>query len=101
VTQNAPDFLTQAAQQFQQSMTENWSKAVQSLQSMDLGALGSAIPASGAKKPEIHFAPEKLQELQQQYLSDAMGLFSQGLSAPTGDKRFSGEAWGSNPVAAY
>jgi polyhydroxyalkanoate synthase len=101
VTQNAPDFLTQAAQQFQQSMTENWSKAVQSLQSMDLGALGSALPASGAKKPEIHFAPEKLQELQQQYLSDAMGLFSQGLTPPTGDKRFSGEAWGSNPVAAY
>ncbi len=101
VTQNAPDFLTQAAQQFQQSMTENWSKAVQSLQSMDLGALGSALPAAGAKKPEIHFAPEKLQELQQKYLQDAMGLFSQGLSAPTGDKRFSGEAWGTNPVAAY
>jgi polyhydroxyalkanoate synthase len=103
VTQNVPDFLTQAAQQFQQSMTENWSKAVQSLQSMDLGAIGSGMPGAGAKKPDIRFAPEKLQELQQQYLNDAMGLFGQGMSAPApvADKRFSGEAWGSNPVAAY
>jgi polyhydroxyalkanoate synthase len=102
VTQNAPEFWTQASQQFQQSMTENWSKAVQSFQGMDLGAIGGAMPGTGAKQPDIRFAPDKLQALQQQYLQDAVGMFSHGFSAPsTADKRFSGDAWGSNPVAAY
>jgi len=102
VTQNAPEFWTQASQQFQQSMTENWSKAVQSFQGMDLGAIGGSLPGAGAKQPDIRFAPDKLQALQQQYLQDAVGLFSHGFSAPsTADKRFSGDAWGSNPVAAY
>jgi len=102
VTQNAPEFWAQASQQFQQSMTENWSKAVQSFQSMDLGAIGGSLPGTGAKQPDIRFAPDKLQALQQQYLQDAVGMFSHGFSAPsTADKRFSGEAWGRNPVAAY
>ena len=102
MTQNAPEFWAQASQQFQQSMTENWSKAVQSFQSMDLGAIGGSLPGAGAKQPDIRFAPDKLQALQQQYLQDAVGMFSHGFSAPsTADKRFSGEAWGSNPVAAY
>jgi len=83
-------------------MTENWSKAVQSFQGMDLGAIGGSLPGVGAKQPDIRFAPDKLQALQQQYLQDAVGMFSHGFSAPsTADKRFSGEAWGSNPVAAY
>ena len=100
MTQKAPEFWTQAAQQFQQSMSESWTKAMQSFQSMDLGA---AVPGAAGKAPEIHFAPEKLQALQQQYLQDAMGMFSQGFATPpaTADKRFSGEAWGSNPIAAY
>jgi polyhydroxyalkanoate synthase len=105
VTQNAPEFWTQAAEQFQQSMTDNWSKAVQSLQSMDLGALGAGMPTgtSATKAPDIRFAPDKLQALQQQYLQDVMALFSQGMTAPStgGDKRFAGEAWGSNPVASF
>ncbi len=103
MTQNAPDFWTQAAQQFQQSVSENWTKAMQSLQEMDLGALGAGMPGAGAKPPELRIAPEKLQALQKQYLEDAMSLFSQGTSAPTtsGDKRFAGDAWASNPVAAY
>ena len=83
-------------------MTENWSKAVQSFQGMDLGAVGGAMPGTGAKQPDIRFAPDKLRALQQQYLQDAVGMFSHGFSAPsTADKRFSGDAWGSNPVAAY
>ena len=104
MTQKAPDFWTQAAQQFQQSMADNWSKAVQSLQSMDLGALGAGLPTgTTAPPPDIRFAPEKLQALQQQYLQDVMGLFSHGMPEPgsSGDKRFAGEAWHSNPVAAY
>ena len=103
MTQNVPEIWTQAAQQFQQSMTENWAKVVQSLQNMDIGALGAGMPGAGAKQPEIRFSPAKLQALQQQYLQDAMGLFSQSMTAvvPKGDKRFADEAWGCNPVAAY
>ena len=103
MTQNVPEIWTQAAQQFQQSMTENWAKVVQSLQNMDIGALGAGMPGAGAKQPEIRFSPTKLQALQQQYLQDAMGLFSQSMTAvvPKGDKRFADEAWGCNPVAAY
>ena len=104
MTQKAPEFWTQAAQQFQQSMTDNWSKAVQSLQSMDLGAMAAGIPTGNtAAPPEIRFAPDKMQALQQQYMQDVMGLFSQGMTAPStgSDKRFAGDAWGSNPVAAF
>jgi polyhydroxyalkanoate synthase len=66
---------------------------------MDLGALGAGMPGAGAKPPELRIAPEKLQALQKQYLEDAMGLFSQGTSAPTtsGDKRFAGDAWAQQP----
>jgi len=103
VTQNSPEFWTQAAQQFQQSMTESWSKAVQSFQGIDLGAMGVALPLGAGKAPEMGFAPDKLQTLQQQYLQDAFGLFSQGFVDPKThtDKRFAGEAWDSNPLAAY
>ncbi len=104
MTENSPEFWTQAAQQFQQAMAEGWSKALQSFQGMDLGAAGAGLPALGKDMPHIQFAPEKLQELQQQYLKDAMGLFAQGFAAPAApaqDKRFADASWGSNPVAAY
>jgi polyhydroxyalkanoate synthase len=102
VTQNTPEFWAQAAEQFQQSMAASWTKAVQSFQGIDLGALGQGLPGTGPQAPDIRFSPDKLQALQQQYLQDAMGLFSQGFTAaPQGDKRFAGEAWGSNPLAAY
>ena len=52
--------------------------------------------------PEVRFAPDKLQALQQEYLKDSVTLFSQGSgSHPTTDKRFSDAAWGSNPVASH
>jgi polyhydroxyalkanoate synthase subunit PhaC len=106
VTQPNTDFLAQATQQFQQAFSQSWSKALESFQGMDLGSAGAGFPAMTDKPPEIHFAPEKLQALQQQYLQEAMGLFSQGLNhstqAPVStDRRFAAPAWGDNPVAAY
>jgi polyhydroxyalkanoate synthase len=96
VTQNAPDFWTQAAQQFQVSMTDGWSKALQSIQGMGAGSGGAS------KGPEITFSQDKVQALQKQYLEEALELFGQGFKPPTStDKRFSNAAWGSNPVAAY
>ena len=103
MTQNSPEFWTQTAEQFKQSMVESWSKAMESFQGMDLGAAGAGLPGMGEKPPAINFAPEKLQELQQQYLKNAFELFSKGMQAPdtSGDRRFSNAAWHDNPVAAY
>jgi polyhydroxyalkanoate synthase len=103
VTQSNPDFWTEAAQQFQQSMTTGWAKALESFKTMDLGAAGGGMPALGQSAPEIQFSPEKVKALQQKYMEEAMGLFSQGMSLPEtkGDKRFADSAWASNPIAAY
>jgi polyhydroxyalkanoate synthase len=96
VTQNDPDFWTQAAQQFQASMSEGWSKALQSFQGMGFGN------GDAAKAPDITFSQDKLQALQKQYLEEAMGMFGQGFKAPvSSDKRFADASWSSNPVAAY
>ena len=105
MTTNTPDFWTQAAQQFQQTMTESWSKALQSMPNG--GQLGSGMPDLSALRgmgqmPDIKFSQDKLQAVQQNYLQDAAKLFSQGFgSHPTTDKRFTDTAWNSNPVAGY
>ena len=76
---------------------------MQSFQTMDLGAAGTGFNASDEKPPEIHFSPEKLKELQQQYQQEALGLMSHGFADPeaSADKRFSNTAWGDNPLAAF
>jgi polyhydroxyalkanoate synthase len=106
VTQNSSDFWKQAAKEFQQAMTEGWSKALESFKTMDVGSAGAGLPSMPglpAKTPEVHFSPEKLQELQQQYSKDAMGLFAEGFKAPKviGDRRFADASWNENPMAAY
>jgi polyhydroxyalkanoate synthase len=96
VTQNDPDFWTQAAQQFQASMSDGWAKTLQSFQGFGAGS------GDATKAPDITFSPDKLQALQRQYLEEAMGLFGQGFKVPaSNDKRFSDASWASNPVAAY
>ena len=103
MTPNTPDFWTQAVQQFQQSMTDGWSKALQSFQTMDLGSAGVGLPNLPGKTPEIRFDADKLKEVQAQYVKEAMAMFGGGLKAPdvSGDRRFADAAWGSNPMAAY
>jgi polyhydroxyalkanoate synthase len=58
---------------------------------------------AGAQLPKLAFAPDKLLQLQQQYLKDATELWNQSLHAnpPVTDRRFAGDAWGHNPVAAF
>jgi polyhydroxyalkanoate synthase subunit PhaC len=98
---NTPDFWTQSAQQFQQIFGDGMAKAMQAFQGMNLGAgMPSAAPAASA--PQISFAPEKLQTLQQQYMTDAGALWTQALQgspAVLSDKRFSAQAWTENPMA--
>jgi polyhydroxyalkanoate synthase subunit PhaC len=111
-----PEFWGQSAEQIQKSFSESWATALQSFQQLDMGSMnqGFAKPGAGADQPQISFSPDKLQELQQQYLQDATALWTpptpgtpnQGLSATAiaalkGDKRFATDAWASNPVAAF
>jgi polyhydroxyalkanoate synthase subunit PhaC len=90
-----PDWA-QAAQQFQQGFGDQWAKALQSFGGLDAGAGVSALP-------QLSFSPEKLQALQQAYVTEAAELWNKGLTAtPAGaDKRFASDAWNSNPVAAF
>ncbi|WP_287880480.1 class I poly(R)-hydroxyalkanoic acid synthase [Acidovorax sp.] len=93
---NSEALWAQSAQQFQQIFGDSWTKAVQSFQSADLaGRTPGAAP--------LKFSPNKLQALQQQYLQDAQELWAQGLQTTPElkDRRFAGEGWASNPVAAF
>jgi polyhydroxyalkanoate synthase len=103
MAQESPEFWAQSAHQFQQTLSESWTQALQSLQNIDLGTAGPGLAAPTGKPPAIKFSPEKLQELQQQYLKDAAGLWTEGVhgTQQAKDKRFSAEAWASNPVASF
>jgi len=84
---------------FQQALSQGWTKALEAFQS--LGAPGSTLPAR-LESPRFSLDPERLQELQQQYVSDAAALWQQGIAARTSsDKRFAGEAWSHNPLSSF
>jgi polyhydroxyalkanoate synthase len=52
--------------------------------------------------PRLSVPPEKLQAIQQGYVAEATELWRKGLEArPEGDRRFAGEAWGSNPLSSF
>jgi polyhydroxyalkanoate synthase subunit PhaC len=98
MTEQIPEIWAQSVAQLQQSFGDSWAKAVQSFQAISPEGSGAA---QGATAPQIKFAPEKLAALRQQYLDDALGLWTPGKAAApiNGDKRFSAEAWGQNPIA--
>jgi polyhydroxyalkanoate synthase len=103
MTQATPDFWAQAGQQFQESITTGWAKALESFKTMDLSAPAMGMPSLDAKTPDIQFSPEKVKALQEKYLQDAASLFSHGMALPEtkGDKRFADASWSTNPMAAY
>ena len=85
-----------------QGFAETWLKAFQQFQNMDLGnAAGQAVPPIAV--PQIKFTPEKLMELQQNYVRDATELWNQSLQANPSlkDRRFKGDAWAQNPLASF
>ena len=100
MTQDTPEIWAQATRQFQQTFGDSWMKLFQSFQGLDLGPGG----AGTLPLPEhpVSIAPDKLQQLQQQYLHDLGQLMQHGAGAvvPSGDKRFAAKAWGDNPLAA-
>ncbi|MDL9997205.1 class I poly(R)-hydroxyalkanoic acid synthase [Variovorax sp. J22P240] len=84
---------------FQQALTQGWSKALESFQSLGMGGNGHDM---SWEMPKFSLATEKLQELQQQYINEATELWRQDVAHRTiGDKRFSAEAWSSNPVSSF
>ena len=88
----------QNTQQFQQAFGDSLAQVLSSFQ--QIGSAGAVGPVASLK-----IAPEKLQQLQQQYIEEARTLWNQGLQAPTEavakDRRFKDESWKSNPMAAF
>jgi polyhydroxyalkanoate synthase len=76
------------------SLGDSWLKALASFQTMGAGDTPS---------PKLSFSPEKLEALQQQYISEATELWNQSLSGAPAvkDRRFAGQAWHANPMAAF
>ena len=103
MSQHTTEFLRQSAEQMQHTLAANWTTALQSLQGLVPSQFKDGFAAAPAQLPQLAFSQAKLQELQQQYLREAADLWAQSLSgkAPATDKRFAGQAWGANPVAAY
>ena len=101
--EDAQELWLKSAQNFQQTITEGWSKAFESFKNMDLGAASSNLMNPVSKAPNISFSPEKLQELQQQYVAEAAELWTQSLqgTVKSDDKRFADKAWAANPLAAF
>ena len=79
---------------FQQGLGEGWQKA--------LASFGEQAGGGAWQLPAFSFQPDKLQKLQREYAEQALALWRQGLKVqPSGDKRFTAEAWARNPVAAF
>jgi polyhydroxyalkanoate synthase subunit PhaC len=95
---NSEPNWAQGLMQYQQLLGESWGKTLQTLQGANY-----ATPVGAVQSGQFSFAPEKLQELQQLYVQEAVALWNQCLQANpiVADKRFSSQAWGSNPVAAF
>jgi polyhydroxyalkanoate synthase len=101
----------------QKAFSDGWTQALQAFQQ----AAGQA-PAAFAGKPlwqlppmpelpgmpqmpempRLSVPPEKMRAIQQDYVAEATELWRKGLEArPDGDRRFAGEAWGSNPLSSF
>lgn len=85
---------------FQQALAQGWEKALESFKALGGNAGAPASPPWDL--PKFSFAGEKLKELQDRYLEEAAVLWQRGFAdQASSDKRFAGEAWGHNPMAAF
>ncbi|CAB5707643.1 Poly-beta-hydroxybutyrate polymerase [Delftia tsuruhatensis] len=97
-------------QPIQQFWTEQWSRTLQTLQQMGQPGMQGMPQAWKAAVPEpaaltetpLTLDPEKLLQLQQQYLEGAKALYEQGGAQAllSKDKRFNAESWADNPLTA-
>lgn len=96
---NISSIWPEGSEQFQKLLGDSWGKAMAAFQHLDMGGM----PTAGATTAPLNFSQTKLQALQQQYLKEATELWNGGLQAAPklADRRFAGEAWSSNPMAAF
>ncbi|MDM0043979.1 class I poly(R)-hydroxyalkanoic acid synthase [Variovorax dokdonensis] len=81
------------------NLQQGWTQALASMQALSSGKGGDH---PGMAMPALSFDPEKLQAIQQQYVSEAARLWQQGFApASLPDRRFADEAWSKNPMAAF
>jgi polyhydroxyalkanoate synthase len=94
-----PQYWSQMGEAFQHNLGKSFAQAMQHFQTIDLGGMPKDLGAA----PALKFDAGKLQSLQSQYFKDASELWNQSLhnSLQVRDRRFSGDAWNSNPVAAF
>jgi polyhydroxyalkanoate synthase len=97
---STPEFWAQMLEGAQQNLAKNWGQAMAHFQTMDLG--GVKLGSSQTHSP-LQFSQQKLEALQAQYVKEASDLWNQGLpnTVPVKDRRFSGDAWAANPMAAF
>ena len=97
---SGPDW-TQTAQQLQHMLGENWSKAWQAF--TPLNGAGMAGQGASAQSGAVGIDPEKLLQLQQNYLKEVSALWSAGVQTQPGqqDRRFAATAWDHNPLASF
>ena len=113
---NSQSDWANAAQQMQQTLADSWQRALQSFQTINPTDMMKAFPASLGQMPSfptlpqtpqmpggLTFNADKLQALQKQYAEEATALWNQGMQGKleVKDKRFSGDAWQSNPLAGF
>ena len=118
--QNLISQWTQAAQAFPgtaaapaAATADPWAAFKAFMPAASPGALGGMADPSGglagmgnlftqAAGHPVSFEPARMAEIQSTYLKEMGELWNQGMSVkPQGDRRFTGEAWASNPVAAF
>ncbi|PWW46334.1 polyhydroxyalkanoate synthase [Melaminivora alkalimesophila] len=84
----------ESARQWQELVGQSWGQMLAAFQPPQGAALPLAAP--------VGFDPDKLAQLQQEYLQQLQTLFAQGpAEVLPGDRRFAGEEWSQNPLAAF
>ncbi len=100
----------QAARQMQETLGEGLKKAMGAMAGAGLGTAPGfdppGMPALNSASAQLRFDPAKLLETQQTYLKEVSALWNSGLqpgasSELPADRRFSSDAWNSNPVSQY
>ncbi|WP_024537742.1 PHA/PHB synthase family protein [Comamonas badia] len=92
------------AQKMQQMWTNAWGQMLQAFKPVDVSAVATSMKPLQA----VGFSPERLAQLQQQYLDGVHALWNQSWGAGSkteaggrGDRRFAAEEWGKNPLSAF
>lgn len=96
----------QSVQNFQKSLGQSWAQASEAFRHINLGAVAEQLGSQGGMPltaPNVQFAPEKLEALKQQYLDDALELYSQFMQGQVvlKDRRFANPAWTENRMAGF